>query len=304
MTSPTLGIDVGGTAIKWSVLQDDIVLDSGSLPTPRSSAGEVIDAMAELVHRQPNIATVGVAFPGLVDTATRETVFLPNLPGDWVNRSVAEELEQKTRTHVRLMNDARAFAYAELNLGAARDDSDVLFVTLGTGVGGAIAIGGQLIIGSIDAVGEVGHTIVEPGGDLCGCGGRGCLETVASASAIVARATRSQLMALSPALASADPISAADVAAGARSGDPWCLDVFERAGRGIGLAAGNVAALLRIRTVIVGGGLATAFDLMQEATDTALTERRTLIGPIAVREAALGPTAGSIGAALYALHNS
>lgn len=298
----SLGVDVGGTGIKWAVTSGAEVIRSGAVPTPRTTSAAVLEAVGALVEDQRgSIDAVGVTFPGLIDTVARSTVFVPNLPGDWSGVRVAELLEQRGDARVSLINDARAFAYAEFRAGAAAGRTDALFMVLGTGVGGAVALQGRLLIGEMDAIGEVGHTIVEPGGAICGCGGRGCLETVASASGIVAYATRARLASLSPGLSSlAGEITAADVASAARSGDALCLDAFARAGRAIGLASGNVASLLRVNTVVVGGGLTPAFDLLKGAAELALAERRPLIGDIDLVPARLGGSAGAIGAALFA----
>lgn len=305
---PSLGIDVGGTAIKWAVTDDDGLIEAGSLDTPRDDRDDILDTIADLMAGfHDRIAAAGVTFPGLIDTIRRSTVFVPNLPGDWNQAPVARILEDATDIPVALINDARAFAYGELNVGAARGETDALFLVLGTGVGGAVALNGRLLVGELDAIGEAGHMVVEPRGELCGCGGRGCLETVASATAIVSRTTRARLMSLSPLLdtfadAVGGTLTAAHVAAAARQGDPWCQDVFERAGEGIGIAAASLAAVLRVRTVILGGGLSGAFDLLAPAASRVLEERRALYGELSLRPALLGSSAGAIGAALFAAH--
>ena len=301
---PALGVDVGGTSVKWAITVGDEPAERGVFPTPGGS-GQILAAIGELIARvRDRIAAVGVTLPGLVDTERRLSLFIPNLPGDWNGLPVGEILGRETGIDVALINDARAFAYGELAAGAAQGETDVLFLSLGTGVGGAIAFRGRLLIGDVDALGEAGHTVVDPGGYLCGCGGRGCLETVASASAIVARATRVRMMSLSPLLeqlVEADlPLTAVHVASAARLSDPHCADIFRRAGEGIGIAGANAATLLRIRTVVLGGGLASAFDLLAPAAEAVLSERAALYDPVALRPALLGSAAGSVGAALFA----
>lgn len=165
-----LGVDIGGTSIKWTVLRGRRIENRGQLPTPRVDHHAVLRVVAELSRGVGGqLCGIGVAVPGTVDPVRRRSIFVPNLPGDWADLHVAEELEGITGLPVVLINDARAFAWAEHTSGAARGVANALFITLGTGVGGAIAFRGEILVGDIDAIGEVGHVPVDPDGYLCAC---------------------------------------------------------------------------------------------------------------------------------------
>jgi len=308
-TQSYLGIDVGGTGIKWSVLAAGRVIQSGSAATPRTGRQDVIDAIVSIVRAaqagRPSISGVGLALPGVIDTVQARSVFIPNVPGDWSDYPVGREIEAQAGIPVTVLNDARAFGVAELMLGAGRQDSRALFVTLGTGVGGAIALDGRILIGQRDTLGEIGHFLVAPGGELCGCGGRGCLETIASGSAIVAYVTRAVIMSLSPVLnrlcgGHPELLTARLIAEAADENDPWCRDALARAGHYIGVAASSLCMALQLHAVVIGGGLVGAYEHIAPATQEVLLEREALTGRVRVRRADLGPAAGSIGAGLQA----
>ena len=302
-----LGVDIGGTSIKWSVLRGDSVEASGSIATPRIDHHAVLRAVADLAHEvSQDLAGIGVAVPGTVDTVRRRSMLVPNLPGDWHDFAFASELEQLTGLRVAFLNDARAFAWAEHTSGSAKGVPNAVFITLGTGVGGAIALGGRILIGELDSIGEMGHVPVDPRGELCICGGRGCLETIASGSAIVGRLARTVAMAQSPVLRKLTgqgtlPLSARLVAEAARLGDPWAKDAFDRAGDALGQAAGTIGLLLQLDVVVIGGGLGPAADLYLPRVQEALDSRTSLTGRIEARSAHYGGEAGSIGAATFAI---
>lgn len=301
-----LGVDIGGTSIKWSVLRRGHVESTGSIGTPRIDHHAVLRAVADLAQQMPEPLTgIGVAVPGTVDPVRRRSVFIPNLPGDWHDFAVAEELERLAGVPVALLNDARAFAWAEHTSGAAQGIANAVFITLGTGVGGAIALGGTILVGELDSVGEMGHVPVDPRGQRCACGGRGCLETIASATAIAAKLARTVAMSQSPILRQltnkgAIPLTAKIVADAARLGDPWAKDAFDLAGDALGQAAGTIGLLLQLDAVVIGGGLAPAADLLLPRIQELLDSRSSLTGRIDVRTAHYGSEAGSIGAATFA----
>jgi glucokinase len=266
----------------------------------------VVTLLAELLGTHaPDAVAVGVGVPGHVNRRHGVVKLLPNIPGSWAGFPLAAALGDTVGRPVHLLNDARAFGHAELRVGAASDRRDAVFVTIGTGVGGAIAVRGDILVSDDDAVGELGHLLVDPEGTPCGCGGRGCLETVASAPALLAAAARGVLLGHSPALAAAtggslDRLTAAAVTAAAAAGDEFCDRLVARAGRALGLALGNVCALMTVNTVVLGGGADGAIDLLLPHVRRELAARASLVPGIEVRRAALGPAAGAIGAALWA----
>jgi glucokinase len=290
-------VDIGGTNIKWVHRARAAVVEQGTLPTPVGGPVQIAAAIAELAVAR-TVEAIGVALPGHLSPDMRSTTTIPNIDGDWQDFPLADLFERATAKPVLLMNDARAFASAELALGSARTHTDVVFMTMGTGIGGAIALGGTVLRGPGDRVGEIGHMAAAPGGDLCGCGARGCLETVAGGRALAARWAR----ALASRGTGTQDRSATpeDLVRAARSGDTTALEILGTAATAVGTVLGSVLAQLGLSTVVVGGGVAPAFEVMRPAVEPALGDRRRLIGPVTILAAALGPYAGAMGAALNA----
>ena len=284
-----LGIDLGGTAIKWVTLSADLrITASGRIPTPHTR-DEIIAAIDGIV-RVTAPSTAGVGLPGHVDRETGVVRFLPNLPGDWSSRAITSHaITSYAIKKLAAFNDARAFAFAESRMGAARGETDALFLTLGTGVGGAILSGGRLLAGPDDRLGEIGHMIYDRAGPVCGCGARGCLETFASGPAIARNAGGGR--------------TAAQVALDAEDGEPEALAALGLAGRAIGETVASLAAVIPCDALVVGGGVAGALALLRPHIEAALASRRDFIGPIRVLGAELGPEAGAIGAALMTIGN-
>lgn len=250
-------------------------------------------------------AGVGLALPGTVDTRRQESLVIPNVPGDWHRRPVGEQVRRHTGKPLWVLNDARAFGVAELYAGAAAGRTDALFLTLGTGVGGALARDGRVVVQEHDHTPEMGHVPVAHPGERCGCGATGCLETVASASAIVGATARAVLTGQSPLLREqcggrVDALTAAMVSAAADAGDPFALAAFDRAGTAIGMAAAGCCLVTGVTTVVLGGGLAGAFHHLAPPVERVLAERTPLTGAVSVLPGLLGSRAGSLGAALYA----
>jgi len=302
-----LGIDVGGTRVKWSLVdRNGEPLNSGDTPTPKAGGEDLVNHIVGIAQAEgPTASAVGLAVPGLVNTRSRETLFSPNIPGEWANYPLGPRAQNALGKTVIVLNDARAFGYAEFHIGAGRGLPDALFLTVGTGIGGAVARNGAVVIDEIDCVPEMGHVAVEIHGQACGCGATGCLETVASASAVVAHSTRAVLTGQSPTLVKLcegriENLTAEIVAHAADLGDPWAVSAFERAGTFIGMAAGSGCLMLRSHSVVIGGGLAGAFRHFAPAIQRLLTDRSSLLGHVEVVQAQLGSRAGSIGAALYA----
>ncbi|MER5219693.1 ROK family protein [Streptomyces flaveus] len=299
-----LGVDIGGTNIKWVHRADAAVVARGTLRTPAAGPAQVVAAIAEIAAAR-TVEAIGVALPGHLSPDLRSTTTIPNIDGDWQGFPLADVLERATGKPVLLMNDARAFASAELALGSARGHSDVVFMTMGTGIGGAIALGGTVLRGSGDKIGEIGHMTAAPGGDRCGCGARGCLETVAGgralatawSRALASRGTGNEDRSTGNQDRSATP---EDLVQAARSGDTTARKILDTAATAVGTVLGSVLAQLGLSTVVVGGGVAPAFDMMRQAVEPALRDRRRLIGPVTLLAAALGPYAGAMGATLNA----
>jgi glucokinase len=283
-----LGLDLGGTNIKRVVLDGDDIVERDSEPT-RSDEGvaAVLDRLARLAREAGPVASVGVALPGLFDTDGR-AVLLPNLHGDWVGRPIAEPLAAALDRPVRLINDGHAFALAEARIGAARGAEDVLCIVCGTGIGGGLVIGGRLHLGVENRAGEVGHHTVVEDGPLCGCGNRGCLETLAGARAIAA---------------AAEQPSFDDVVSFAHRGDERALEAIRRAAAYIGIAIANLTIFIVPQRIVVGGGVAEAGELLLDPLRAEVERRAGRVAPlhaIDIVPATLGADAGAVGAALAA----
>ncbi|TDD65930.1 ROK family protein [Jiangella aurantiaca] len=301
MDERLLGIDVGGSTVKWAVLDSRTArpLLRGTIPTARDPHTVAADLAALVAEADDairadgassadgasdgRITAIGVGVPGHVDRRSGVVRFLPNVPGAWSGFPLAATLRASTGRPVSVLNDARAFCLAEWRLGAARGHGDVLFLTLGTGVGGGVVSGGTLLTGPDDRLGEIGHLVYDRGGPPCGCGHRGCLETYASATAIAraaGRATAEDVF-----LAPRDMDAAAAVAA---------------AGRAIGETVASLCAVLPADLLVIGGGVAAGLPRLRPYIEAALAERRDFIGMVDVVAARLGPDAGAVGAALAA----
>jgi len=237
-------------------------------------------------------AVVGVAVPGHIDRATGRTVLVPNLAGDWHDFPLAAELGTRLGVPIGVINDARAFATAESCIGAAAGVDRALFATLGTGIGGAVLLDGQILHNASDSVGEFGHCTVVAGGELCGCGNRGCAEAYAGARSMSQR-YRARRGAGGSRLGAIDALRR-----DFEAGDPDAVEIVEMATWALGCAITNIAVTLRIPTVVLGGGVAIRWPEFAVQTQRQLVERAVLLGPCAVHVSALGDSAGAVGAAI------
>jgi glucokinase len=282
-----LGLDLGGTRIKLAVLADGRCVASDEAET-RSEEGPdaVLERIVALGRGAGTVDSVGIAVPGLFDDRGNVVLF-PNLYGSWAGRQLLAPLEEGLGRPVRLVNDGHAFALAEATLGAGAGGTTVMCIVCGTGIGGGLALDGALHLGPDGRAGEFGHHTVAEDGPVCRCGNRGCLELYAGARAIAA---------------AAGAASFDEALAAARTGDARAVEAIRRAGELIGLAAANLVIFLCPDRVVVGGGVASAGDFLFDPLRASL-EARARVAPLdrtAVVPATLGPSAGAIGAALYA----
>jgi glucokinase len=290
-----LGVDLGVTNLKWAVVEqvgdEWRTLDRGSRPTLALEGPDAVIGRIAAIGRAadttwPGIATIGVGVPGLYDPARGETRFLVNIPGGWRGVPVARPVADALGRPVALINDARAFGLAELRLGAGRGASTMVGLTLGTGVGGVVAIDGRVHLGHDGTAGEISHQTIDPDGPWCGCGNRGCVEAYARADQLAAAC-------------GTDTAEAAVEAA--RAGDERALEGFRQVGRYLGIGIGNVVTILSPDRVVIGGGIAAAGDLILDPIRDELRRRvtTTSLEPVTVVTAELGTWAGAIGAAIH-----
>ena len=241
---------------------------------------------AEVTAQTPDIVSVGIGVPGLYDPATGCTRFLVNIPGAWAGRPVAGPVGESLRLPAFLINDARAFGLAELRLGAGRGAASMVGLTLGTGVGGVIAVDGRIHQGHDGTAGEVGHQTIDPDGPWCNCGNRGCVEAYA----------RADQLALACGTATAE-----EAVARARAGDVRALDGLAQVGRYLGIGIANLVTIISPDKVVIGGGVAAAGDLLFDPIRAELRRRvrTTSLDPVEIVAAELGTWAGAIGAAVH-----
>jgi glucokinase len=282
-----LGIDIGGTNIKYIVLEDERVVETAQVPTMSEQGPEaLIDRVGSLALTAGPVDAVGIAVPGVLNERG-ETLLVANLHGDWVGRPLAEPIQRLLSTPVAAINDGHAFTLAESTLGAGRGAASVMCVVCGTGIGGGLVLEGKLHFGAAARAGELGHQIVRPSGRLCGCGNRGCLEAHAGAHAIAESAGSSTFDAV---------IEAAE------HGNHRALRALANAGELIGLAIANVLVFLAPERVVIGGGVAEAAPLLLDSlfSQVARCAPAAPLDAIVMCRAELGVTAGAIGAAVYA----
>ncbi|MFD7713016.1 ROK family protein [Streptomyces sp. NPDC059786] len=291
------GIDIGGTTTQVVVCSDDLtVLDRAETATPaleggRAMVGAALGALAPLLARIPGrLVGAGIGAAGLVDSVTGRILVASDSFHDWAGFAVTAAVEEALGVPAFLDNDVNAFLHGEVYGGAVRGETDVLGMTLGTGVGGALWTGGALYAGPHGAAGEIGHI---PGfGDLpCTCGGRGHLETLASGRSIGARyADRTGLRR-----------TAREVAEAAARGDEDATAVYRAAGAGIARAIVITAGVVDITTVVVGGGVSRAWPLLEPAVLSALAADPPVSGhPVRLVRASLASDAVPVGAAARA----
>jgi glucokinase len=285
MPNFAIGVDLGGTNLRIAAVDEHgHLLEKVTLGTRVALGRErVINDMCGAIGHlsakyQPstNLMGIGIGVPGIIDMQTGMVRESPNLPG-WADSRVRAEIEAKLGTRVILENDANSAAFGEKWLGAARDFDDMAMLTLGTGVGGGIVLGGKIWHGMTGMAGEFGHITVEPEGQLCGCGNHGCVEQYASATAIVRMAKEAIASGQAPALeraASSDPeFSAKAVYNLAIQGDEEARRIFRRVGRALGIVLSALVNALNLPMYVVGGGVSSAWEAFSPAIFDELRSR-------------------------------
>ncbi|MEV6790772.1 ROK family protein [Streptomyces sp. NPDC051320] len=296
------GIDIGGTTTQVLLCTAELsVLDRAEVPTPaaeggRAMVGAALAALHRLLARTPHrLAGVGIGAAGIVDSHTGHILVASDSFRGWAGYAVTDAVEAALGVPAFLDNDVNAFLRGEASpRGAIAGESHALGITLGTGVGGALWIDGEVYDGPHGAAGEIGHI---PGfGDLpCSCGGRGHLETLAAGRAIAARYRERTDLAAGPAT------TARDVLLAAGRGDEDALAVFRTAGTAIARAVLITAGLIDVTTVVIGGGVSRAWSHLEPAIRTALAAEPPVSGrPVHLVRASLGDDAVALGAAARA----
>ena len=289
--SLAIGIDIGGTKVAGGVVDaGGNVVATARRDTPNDDAQAALDTVVEVVRelcRDRDVAAVGIAAAGYVSADRTTMLFAPNLP--WQQVPVRDEVAARVHLPVVVENDANAAAWAEYRFGAAVGEPDLVCLTVGTGIGAGIVVGGALYRGRFGIAGEPGHLGVARDGLPCGCGNNGCLEQYASGTAL-GRYVRER---------GGDATGAA-ITEAARAGDEVALAAFAEVGMWLGRGLADMASFLDPGVFVIGGGVADAGALLLDPARASFAahlpgrEHR----PVAdVRLAKLGNAAGVVGAA-------
>ena len=306
-----IGIDLGGTFIKFVALDaDNNATEVFQLPTPDSRDGVVAQMAAgarQAMERNglsdDDVPGVGIGSPGPLDVDKGTILSLPNIPG-MDNCPIVELMTAELSLPISLENDANAAAYGEYICGAGRDDANMVLLTLGTGLGSGIILDGEILRGSHGIGGELGHIIIVPGGEPCGCGQNGCIERYCSATFMSQRAARriesgDEPTSLRAVIEAKGGIDARDINEARRAGDALAAEVWDEA---LGYLAQGCVTICRIfdpdRIVLTGGLTNAGDDLLVPLREHFAAMHWTLTEPMTdLAISTLGPDAGAIGAA-------
>lgn len=305
-----LAADVGGTNLRAALVDPSgVVLAQEEALNPGGTAGEIVGHLLVLFGRVLAIASgrpaaASVAVAGLVDADRGRVLVSPNIPA-FRDTPLVELLAAGLDMPVFIENDASAAALGEARFGAGRGLEHLLHVTLGTGIGGGIVIGRRLYRGATGAAGEIGHTIIEPGGPECSCGSRGCLEAVVSGTAFARRARYLVESGRSPVLgsiAAGRQPDGADLFLAARQGDPLAEAEIRHGGHMLGLGLGGAINILNPSALTLSGGLLDMGEMLLGPMREAIYSLP--YGPASgtrVILSELGDSTGILGAAAVAL---
>lgn len=292
-----IGIDLGGTNLKCSLLDSDLKIraknsfNTKSFNDKQGLINGIADSISSFILKQglnrSAILGVGIGLPGPVDTFKGIVHFLPNIPG-WKEVNIKKNLEHKTKLPVFIDNDAKLMCLAESKSGSAAGYNNVLCLTLGTGVGGGLILNGSLYRGQDNAAGEFGHLPINEKGPLCGCGSQACLETYIGNNAIIRQAVK----------IFGRGISLEEISRLARKNNPDAVRFWNEIGKKLGLALSGVINLLNLDAVVIGGGVASAGASLFGSVKKTILARAMSVQAKRVRvfRAKLGVDAGIIGA--------
>lgn len=306
------GIDIGGTkiAIALSSLEGEIIAEhqfpNRSEAGPYAALERVSRSLTEMERETgAKILSIGVGSPAPLDVENGLVMSPSNLRG-WVRFPVTKLLGESFGVPVMLDNDANAAALGEYIYGAGRGCKNIFYITVSTGIGGGIIVGGELMHGVSTGAGEIGHTIVQPDGVRCNCGSTGCLETICSGTHIVRRVTerltRGDSSIINKLVSGGEEISAKMVIGAVQSGDRLAIEIWNETCRYLALGIANAITLLAPEIVIVGGGIASAGELLFEPLRKMVPQFVSMIPAekIKIAPAALGTQSGLYGALVLA----
>jgi glucokinase len=307
-----VGLDIGGTKIAAGVVRaDGYIVERTRIPTPQEidekvTVAALVEVIDELRAAQPEVEAIGVGAAGLVQWPAGRVIWAPHNP--YRDLPLRRLLHERTGLPTVVDNDANAAAWAEARFGAGTGSDDMILLTVGTGVGGGMVLGGRPYRGVSGLGAEFGHMIVAPDGAPCSCGSNGCLEAMVSGTAL-ARLGREAVLAdpegrLARHAGDAGEITGPLVFDAARAGDPTARALFDRMGFWLGVGIASLVTAFDPELVVVGGGLVTTGDLLLGPARASF--KRYVFAPAyrtlpPVVPARLGPEAGLVGAATLAL---
>ena len=309
-TRYAIGIDLGGTDIKVGLVTSSGEIKAAARrPTdPASGADAIADRMADMVRELAaarrlgleSLAGVGIGVPG-VTTAEGVIVLAPNL--DWHHVPFKEILGSRLDLRVEIDNDANVAALAEARVGVGAGCSSLLFMTLGTGIGGGLILDGSVHHGISHAAGEIGHMCVVPDGPVCGCGRRGCLEAITAGPAMVRFVSDGLSEGCRSALADRDPLTPEAICKAASQGDALAQEAVARSARYLGIAVANIINVISPEVIAIGGGISAAGDLLLEPIieSARIQALQGMFEHTRIVLATLGNDAGTLGAAFLVL---
>jgi len=312
-----IGVDMGGTNIRSAAVsrEGEVLLILRAPARAKGSAAEAVANIAGQVVAVQEAArrvglgralTIGIAVPGLVDPRTGVVYAAPHVKA-WRKFPLRRELQRILKRRIVVENDANAWALGEYRRGAARGCKNVVLLTLGTGVGGGIIVDGKLVHGRSGMAAELGHVCIVPDGMACDCGARGCLEAYVSSSGLCGllkqRLRCEEAQFPREYLDRDSEFSARGLMRAARGGDPLAIEMFEVAGRYLGVALASFINIFNPEMIVIGGGVAGALPLMRPLMMRAVKSHAFAAAAAQTRivKAALGRNGGVVGAAFAAI---
>jgi glucokinase len=307
----TIGVDLGGTKMLVGVVDSEQGIHyEGRESSTGFSEDEMVDELArelkEARDARPDVLAAGLGIPATIDRERGVAINAVNL--EITDVPVRDIMRERLGLPVFIDNDANCAALAEFLFGAGKGARDLVMLTLGTGIGGGLVLGGEIYRGSSGAGAELGHMVIDENGPRCQgtCPNHGCLETFASGTALAregtAAAGREPGSALGQALAKGEGVSGKTVTEAAIAGDAAAREVMAAAGRHLGVGLASFANIFDPDVILIGGGVSAAGDLLLDPAREELRARALPpMNKVPVRLAELGPDAGMIGAAAMAL---
>ena len=306
----TIGIDVGGTKILGGVVDESgEVLATARTDTPRQGGTVLTQAIADIAKEllgKHEAGSIGVSAAGFVSSDRKTMLATPNI-ADWNGVNLDYELTTLIGLPVIIENDANAAAWGEAKFGAGRNQAHMMMLTVGTGIGGGIVVNGALYRGAFGIAAEFGHIRVVPDGHLCGCGARGCFEQYASGKALLRHAR--EAINASPEIArnllsrgdgTVAGLTGSAITDAARDGDPVALAAFTTTGQWLGAGIASLSMILDPASVVIGGGVIEAGEILLKPTREALERTMPFAGKHPYPQiiaAQLGNKAGLVGVA-------